>query len=25
VLDWPGLKRAAQFDETYLNLRLIEG
>ena len=25
VLDWNGLKRAALFDETYLNLRLIEG
>jgi CRP-like cAMP-binding protein len=25
VLDWDGLKRLARFDETYLNLRLIEG
>lgn len=24
VLDWDGLKRLARFDETYLNLRLIE-
>ena len=24
VLDWEGLKRLARFDETYLNLRLIE-